>query len=86
MPRTRTLGGGPTRTAKWREMEARIEARYGMFLTTAQLGRVIGLKNYYVIKQWAVEEGIQPVRIGARDKWDARDVAKALDNAAMRAW
>lgn len=73
----------PKRKPKWRELEDRIVDRYGMLLTTAQLGRVIGVANYDQIKGWAALEGLAPVRIGQRNKWDARDVAKALDRAKV---
>ena len=86
MPRVRTMGAGPPRRKpKWRELEDRIVDRYGMLLTTAQLGRVIGISNYDQIKTWAEGENIRPIPIGQRKKWDARDVAKAIDNAAFRA-
>lgn len=75
----------PRARARWREMEDRIVERYGMLLTTAELGSVLGLRNYDQIKGWASDENILPIPIGKRNRWDARDVAKALDNAAMRA-
>lgn len=72
------------REPHWREIEDRIVSRYAMLLTTAQLGHVIGMTNYDHIKSWADAEGISPVKIGKRNKWDARDVAKAIDNASYR--
>ena len=75
----------PRARASWRQMEDRIVDRYGMLLTTADLGKVLGLANYDQIKGWARSENILPIPIGKRNRWDARDVAKALDNAAMRA-
>ena len=86
MPRVRALGQGapPRREPRWREREDRITERFGMLLSTAQLGRVIGMTNYEHIKKWAADEGITPIRVGSRNKWDARDVAKAIDNAVGR--
>lgn len=86
MPRVRALGqdAPPRREPRWREYEDRIVDRFGMMINTAQLGRVLGMSNYDHIKKWAADEGITPIRVGRRYKWDARDVAKAIDAAAGR--
>lgn len=83
MPKVRPLGQ-PRREPHWRELEDRIVERYGMLLTTAQLGKVIGMTNYDKIKLWAKSEDILPRKIGSRNKWDSRDIAKAIDNAINR--
>lgn len=83
MPKVRALGQS-RRDPHWREIEDRIVDRFGMLLTTAQLGKVIGMTNYDRIKEWARSEEITPKRIGTRNKWDARDVAKAIDNSTGR--
>lgn len=86
MPRVKPFGAAPPRRKpRWREMEDRIVERYGMLLSTADLGRVLGISNYDQIKGWAAAENLSPVLIGQRKKWDAREIAKALENAALRA-
>ena len=85
MPKVKPFGAGPSRRkSRCREMEDRIVERYGMLLTTADLGRVLGMANYDCIKDWVRSEGIEPVPIGKRNRWDARDVAKAIYNASFR--
>lgn len=85
MPKVKPFGAGASRRKpRWREIEDRIVERYGMMLTTADLGRVLGMSNYDCIKQWAAEEDISPIPVGRRKRWDARDVAKAIDNASYR--
>lgn len=82
MPRVKI--GQPERGPGWKDLENRIVERYGMLLTTAALGRVLGMANYPQIKKWAADEGLVPRRINNRNRWDARDVAKAVTNCAGR--
>lgn len=83
MPKVRPLGG-PRFESKWKEWEERIVERYGMLITTAQLGTIIGMKSYDKIKRWARDMEIEPVPVGKRNKWDAREIAKAIDRARFR--
>ena len=84
MPRVKPLVGAKFEP-HWREWEERIVDQYGMMLTTAQLGTVIGMKSYDKIKAWARDEGVEAIPVGKRVKYDARQVAKAIDRARFRA-
>lgn len=84
MPKVKPLTGARVEP-RWKEWEERIVSEYGMLLTTAQLGKVIGMSSYDKIKRWAEAEGVEAVPIGSRKKWDARSVAKVLDRARFRA-
>lgn len=83
MPRVKPLVG-PKFEPRWKEWEERIVSEYGMLLTTAQLGNVIGMSSYDRIKKWARDEGVEAVPIGNRTKWDARSIARAIDRARFR--
>lgn len=84
MPKVKPLTR-PQFESRWKEWEERIVSEYGMLLTTAQLGKVIGMTSYDKIKRWAEAEGVEAVPIGNRRKWDSRSVAKVLDRARFRA-
>lgn len=47
-------------------------------LTTKQLARELGVKDYRTAQKWARQTGVKTIRMGRRIKYDVDDLARVL--------